>query len=117
MIDWGAVVLTPVMGVFGEPAMYTPSPRSPVFAGAAFQINVVFDNAYVEIGEVSGPGAMSRRPVFGVRLAEFPAGFDPEEAQGDMITMPGTGRVYVVKSGRPDSHGGARLDCNLQFAG
>jgi len=114
VIDWGEVVLAPLMGVFGESATYTPSPGSPVFNGTAFPITVIFDNAYVEVGEAAGPGAMSRRPVFGVRLAEFPEGFDPAEAQGDMITR-ADGTIYIVRAGRTDSHGGARLDCNLQI--
>lgn len=105
MIDWDALVLQPAMGVFGEPATYTPEGGSP------FGINVVFDSGYTGV-EVGGITAITSAPMVGIRLAEFPGGFDPELAQGDAITITRTGVSYVVKDGRKDSHGGARLDLN-----
>jgi hypothetical protein len=46
--------------------------------------------------------------VLGVRLSQFPAGYDPRNAQGDTFVVRGV--TYVVKDGRPDSHGGAHLE-------
>lgn len=105
MIDWDAVVLKPVIGTLGEPATYRPA------TGAAFAITVVFDSGFTGV-DAGGLVVTSTSPRVGVRLAEFPASFDAERAQGDRLTITRTGVNYVVKEGRPDSHGGARLDLN-----
>jgi hypothetical protein len=104
VIDWDGLVVGPLMDVFGEPVTYTPAYGSPL------SITAIFDEAYTPagIGELQ---LISARPVLGVRLSDFPADFDPENAQGDEFTV--RGRVYVVKAGKADSHGGARLEANL----
>ena len=106
MIDWNALVLGPTMGVFGEPVTYNIGLQS-------YALTAVFDEAFTSVDALSDPGVMSVHPVLGVRLSELPAGYDPENAQGDRFTVGRTGITYVVKSGRPDSHGHARLDANL----
>lgn len=107
MIDWDGAVLGPLNAVFGEPVTYTPR------VGAPFPITGVFDEAYMPVTLVADPPVMSARPVLGVRLSEFPAGFDPEAAQGDHLTITRTGDTFVVKAGKNDSHGHARLELNL----
>ena len=108
MIDWDALVLTPVMGVFSQAVDYS------IAGGATLALRYgVFDDAYVSVDALSDRGVTSTMPTLGVRLAEFPAGFNPENAQGDTFTVRATGRVYVVKTGRPDSHGHARFEANL----
>lgn len=105
MIDWDRVLLHPVMGVFGEPAVYTP------LAGTPLAVDVVFDEAYLPVDALSDPGVTSVRPVAGVRMAQMPMGYNPADAQGDTIVI--RGKRYVVKTGKVDSHGHARLDLNL----
>src|SRR5262245_13852016 len=105
MIDWDALVIGPAMDVFGEPVIYTPATGSP------FTIHAIFDEAFVPVELIGESDVISVRPVLGIRLADFPVGYDPQTAQGDRYTV--RGRTYVVKAGKPDSHGGARLDANL----
>ncbi|MBV8973100.1 MAG: hypothetical protein JO290_12505, partial [Sphingomonadaceae bacterium] len=75
MIDWDALVLAPVMGVFGEgvasdgtdqTVIYAPASGSPPFhlAGA------VFDREYQQV-VLQGDGSenTTRRPVLGVRTS------------------------------------------------
>jgi hypothetical protein len=107
VIDWNAKVLAPVMGVFGEPVTYLPAIGSP------FDITGVFDEAFTSVDLPGDSAVLSVRPVLGIRLAEFPAGFDPEMAQGDQFTVQRTGVTYTVKAGKPDGHGWARLDANI----
>jgi hypothetical protein len=105
MIDWDSLVLKPCMQVFGEPATYNPA------SGGSLPVAVVFDDAYMGV-EAGGMVVVTSTPLVGIRLSEFPAGFDPEAAQGDRLTITRTGHTYVVKEGRDDSHGWARLDLN-----
>lgn len=108
MIDWNAVVLAPVMGVFGERVRYMPA------NGAPFDTtHSVFDDGFQEVDPLGSPGVLSSHPVLGIQLSEFPAGFDAKEAQGDIFTVLRTGVTYIVKSGEPDSHGHALLRANL----
>lgn len=108
MIDWDAVVLGPVMGVFGESVLYAPVNSAP------FQItHGVFDDGFAEIDPLGSPGVLSSHPTLGIQLSEFPADFDAKEAQGDRFTVLRTGVVYIVKAGEPDSHGHALLRANV----
>lgn len=104
MIDWNGLVLGPLMDVFGEPVTYTPAGGSPL------SITAIFDEAYTPVQLVADPEVNAVMPVLGVQLSQFPAGFDPRNAQGD--TFIARGKSYVVKNGKPDSHGGARLEAN-----
>lgn len=108
MIDWNAIVLAPVMGVFGEQVLYQPA------VGTPFGINhAVFDDGFTEVDPLGSPGVLSAKPVLGVKLSEFPFGFDAKEAQGDRFTVARTGVTYIVRSGEPDSHGHALLRANV----
>lgn len=103
MIDWDQHVIGPLVGVFGEPATYTLS------SGQSFALNVVFDEAYQEVDLTGGTGITSAMPVIGVRVADFPAGWDAENAQGESVYIDSRAGSYTVKEGRPDGHGSARL--------
>lgn len=107
MIDWDALVLAPVMGVFSQPVDYT------VAGGSTFAVSGIFDDAYQSVSALSDPGVTSTSPTLGVRLVEFPSGFNPENAQGDTFIVRTTGLRYIVRTGRPDSHGHARFEANL----
>lgn len=110
MIDWDALVVGPSTGVFGERVRYWPSINSPIFRPAGYDIVGVFDNAYTPAGQLAEPGVTSTHPILGVRVADFPPSYDPEQAQNDRFWVERTGKMYVVKAGRTDSHGAARLD-------
>lgn len=105
MVDWNGLVIGPLMEVFGEPVTYTPAGGSPI------SLTAVFDEAYTPVQLVADPSVMSVMPVLGVQLSQMPVGYDPENAQGDQFTV--RGHTYVVKAGKPDSHGAARLEANL----
>lgn len=105
MIDWDALVLGPTHSVFAESATYQQG------GGEPFGITVVFDEPTVTV-EAAGMGVLSTDPSIGIRLHEFPADFDPNNAQEDTVVLTNRGRHFVVKTGRADSHGGARLKLN-----
>lgn len=107
MIDWDALVLAPVMGIFGEDQAPVYTPR----VGSAFALpDAVFDRQHlvVAIGEDGGE-VSSRMPVLGVRLARFPA----PPVQGDRVTIPAIAATYLVRDVQPDGHGHAKLLLNL----
>ena len=114
MIDWDAAVIGPTNSVFGEPILYWPSIVSAIYsAGVALPINGVFDEGYTPVTLVEDPAVSSTHPVLGVQLSQLPAAFDPINAQEDRFTVVRTGLTYIVKAGKPDGHGWARLDANL----
>jgi hypothetical protein len=100
-IDWNAVVIGPLMGVFGESVTYTPR------GGAAFQITGVFDDAYLKevMFEDATSGVTTVSAVLGVQLSQFSA----TPAQNDSLTIASTGATYLVREVRTDSRGGAKL--------
>lgn len=119
MIDWNALVGLPLLGVFGQPVRYQPGPRSPLVALGAFRVDGIFHKAYTPVDLGDNPSAISTRPALGIQTPQFPAGYDPEAAQGDMFTLldpstllPIPGEVYVVKSGKVDGMGHALLEAN-----
>ena len=113
-VNWDAVVLGPLVGVFGEPCTY----RNQLWQQSP--ITGVFDEAYLELtpmGRGPGlaseamdyglPGAISTEmPVLGVQLSQFTR----PPMQGDAVQIRGT--WYVVKEVRVDGHGGAKLLLN-----
>lgn len=107
MIDWDAIVIGPLMGVFGEAATYMP------LAGGSFGITVVFDDAYLRevMFEDATTGVTDVSACVGVQLSQFPA--DP--VQNDQVFIPANpamkrlAATYVVRQPRPDSRGAARL--------
>lgn len=104
MVDWDNLVHGPVLGVFGEAArvQYTPA------AGAPFFVDAIFDEGARPIQIVTGPEVNEVAPTLGIRLSQFPAGFDARNAKGDSFLARGV--TYVVKDGKPDSHGWAILE-------
>jgi hypothetical protein len=100
-IDWNAVVIGPLQGVFGEPVIYTPR------GGAAFQVSGVFDDAYLKevMFEDGSMGTTTASAVLGVQLSQFAA----LPAQNDSLTVVSSGATYLVRDVRPDSRGGAKL--------
>ena len=108
MIDWDKALHAPVMAVFGQAVVYTCADGTVVNLADA-----VFDEAFVPTDGLVDPTALGRSPVLGVRLAAFPAGYDPENAQGDTFTIAASGVIYVVKAGKPDGHGWAKLEANI----
>lgn len=106
MIDWDALVLGPLNKTFGEPCTYTPA------GGAPLTVNGVFDEAYTPADVPGDTSVISARPVFGARVSEFPVGWAAKNAQGDSLVRLLTGATYIVKSGKDDGHGHARVELN-----
>jgi hypothetical protein len=108
VIDWDTLVLGPLHSVFGEPVpvMYS------IAGGAPFGVSGIFDEGARSVRLVTEPEFNEVAPVLGVRLSQFPAGYDPRNAQGDTFVVRGV--TYVVKDGRPDSHGAAHLEATRQ---
>jgi len=104
VLDWDALVHGPVMQAFGEgaPIQYTIS------GGATLSVDGVFDEGARAVRVVMEPEVNEVAPVLGIRLAQFPADFDPRNAKGD--TFVARGITYVVTDGKPDSHGWAILE-------
>jgi len=103
-VNWDAMVLGPLMGVFGEPATYLPA------AGGSYLITGVFDEAYRELELIDGASAITTElPVLGVRLAAFPV----PPVQNDRVSVASVNTTYVVREVRPDGHGYAKLMLNF----
>lgn len=101
-IDWNAEVIGPLVGVFGEPVIYTP-----FSGGAAFQISGVFDDAYLKevMFEDASSGVTEVSAVLGVQLSQFPA----SPVQNDRLSVASVNTTFVVREARVDSRGGAKL--------
>lgn len=110
MIDWDSLVLAPLEGIFGEVAPDAkPIVFQPADGSAAYPIDGVFDAAWRDLEVVDPLGATGTLPVLGVRLSRWVALGRREPQQDDQLTIPRTGKTYIVKEVRPDSHGGAKL--------
>jgi hypothetical protein len=112
-IDWDALVLAPVMGIFGEgvPVDRSTWPLYMLSTGASFRLaDAVFDREYsaVTVGDDGVPNS-SRRPVLGVRLAHFSV----PPAQGDRVYIPSVDLSFVVREVQEDGHGEAKLMLNV----
>lgn len=104
-IDWDAVLLTPVVDVFGEPAMYTPK------GGVAIPVTLVYDEANKDLDIAGGTGVNTSNPLASGRLSQFGA----MPLQGDSLVIVRTGETFVVKDVETDGHGAVKL--MLNFAG
>lgn len=108
-IDWDRLCNAPVFAAFGESARIAYA----IAGGSTFTVDGVFDEgaAPVTLDGISPP-VNEVRPVLGVRLAQFPSGYDPRSAKGDTFTVTrrGVAAVYRVKDGRPDGKGWALLE-------
>jgi len=100
MIDWDKHVLAATESVFGQPAVYIAAGADPL------PIEGVFDEAYREVDLIdTGVGANAVMPVLGVRVNQF----SRLPKQGELISVPGVGKQYVIKDVQPDGHGWAKL--------
>ncbi|MDR3513779.1 MAG: hypothetical protein P4L73_19250 [Caulobacteraceae bacterium] len=78
-------------------------------AGAPFRLNGVFDEAFLAENINDSTSDFSTvDPVFGVRLADFPAGLAP--GADDKLFVPRKNTTYVVRNDRPDGRGWVLLD-------
>ncbi|WP_261803295.1 hypothetical protein [Variovorax sp. PAMC26660] len=102
MVDWDALVLGPVHGVFAEPVVYLPKGGSPTTTEG------IFDEAYREVDLAGGMAVTTETPVLGIRLSAFPQ--TPQ--QDDQITVGRTGVTYVIRETQLDGHGAAKLLLN-----
>lgn len=98
-VDFDDLVLAPLIGVFGESALYAPARGAPV------TLTGIFDEAARTLTFEEGAAVSSTRQLLGVRLADFPVGVTP--AQGDRVTL--RGAVYQVADVEPDGMGFAKL--------
>lgn len=106
MIDWGAIVNGPVMGLFGEPVQYLP------IAGTPITINGTFHEAYNSVTVADGMPVTTESPALGVNLSDFPV----PPRQKDEVTITATalhaGGIYTVKEVQKNGIGGALLLLN-----
>lgn len=108
MVDWDTLVHGPLMRVFGESAPIPYTRRG----GATLTVTAIFDEASNSVRLLDDPDVNEVRPVLGIQLSQFPTGYDPRNAKGD--TFVARGVTYVVKDGKPDSHGWALLEATRQ---
>jgi len=106
MIDWDKAVNGPVMGVFGEPALFQP------VTGTPFGIYGTFHEAYKSVDLAGGMGITSEMPALGVQLSEFLV----HPLQKDRVVITATaqhgGGTYAVKEVQPNGVGAALLLLN-----
>lgn len=105
MVDWDALVLSPLQAVFGEPVTFISASGSP-FTGMG-----VFDEAYREVDLAGGMAVTTETPVLGIRLSAFQSPFQAVPLQGDKLFI--RGRNYVIREVQVDGHGAAKLLLNL----
>ncbi|CAG9194241.1 conserved hypothetical protein [Paraburkholderia caribensis] len=107
--DWRAVtdrMNGVVMKTFGETerVMYMPA------SGAdPYQIDGVFDEAFLELSIVNGAQVATVQPRLGIQQSQFKSA----PVQDDQLTIIRTGLVYVVREPRLDGWGGGGLMLNL----
>lgn len=110
MIDWDAVLLKPVEGIFGQPATYRTT------AGDSYPLNGVFDEAVTDIDVVDGVSVTTVGPCYGFRVATLPIA----ARQRDTLFLPSAfgaplmGTTYVIREVRIDGHGWCLLRLNLK---
>ncbi|WP_343618812.1 hypothetical protein [Ralstonia sp.] len=100
-VNWDALVLGPLMGVFGESVTYRPA------TGGSYAITGVFDDAYLKevMFEDASTGVTEISAVLGVQLSQFTA----VPVQNDQLSVARVNTTYVVREARADSHGGMKL--------
>ena len=104
-IDWDAMVLAPVVAVFGEGEigiMYYPA------GGTSFPINLVYDEANLDLPLAGGQEVNSSNPIVSGRVAAF----QTQPQQGDTLTVVRTGETFQVKDVDTDGKGSVVLRLN-----
>ena len=108
MIEWDSVLLAPVEGVFGQPAIYGTRD------GAQYPLNGVFDEAVTDVDVSESPPVTTVHPVYGYRVSALPV----PARQGDTLFIPAAPGApladarYVVREVRIDGHGWGLLLLN-----
>lgn len=108
MIAWDSVLLAPVEGVFGQPAIYRTRD------GTEYPLNGVFDEAVTDVDVSESPPVTTVRPVFGYRVGTLPV----TAHQGATLFIPAAPGApladarYIVREVRIDGHGWALLLLN-----
>ncbi|WP_157218675.1 head-tail joining protein [Flavisphingomonas formosensis] len=114
-IDWDALVLSPVMAIFGEGDGTDASlPTYMPAAGGSFALaDAVFDREYLAVTtNDDGSENATRKPILGVRLARFAEAGVGGPVQNDKVLIPSVGITYIVREVQPDGHGHALLLLN-----
>lgn len=112
MIDWDALVIGPLLEVFGEAVQPTYTPVKA--GGAPYAIDGVFDRAYLSVAQLDAVSAASTvKPVLGVRESEFSA---PPQVD-DLVYVPSVNLTYIVRNVESDGHGWAKLELNMVKSG
>lgn len=107
-LNFDALLHGPVAAIFGEQGQGAALPVYQPQTGAAYPVDGIFDDAYIEADLLSGIGANTVENVFGARLAAFAA----TPVQGDLITIPRVGKTFLVRDAQPDGHGWVQLRLN-----
>lgn len=101
-LDFNALLHGPVARIFGEQGQgakalptYTPP------GGTAYDVDGVFDSAYVTVELLDGSQTNSLENTFGAALSAFQA----TPVQNGKITIPRLGNSYLVRDVQPDGHG------------
>jgi hypothetical protein len=107
--DWRAVtdrMNGVVMKTFGEAerVLYMP-----VSGAASYEIDGVFDEAFLELSIVDGAQVATVQPRLGIQQSQFASA----PVQDDQLQIIRTGLIYVVREARLDGWGGGGLMLNL----
>lgn len=101
-LDFNSLLHGPVARIFGEQGqgasalpLYTPP------GGVAYEVDGVFDSAYVTVELLDGTTTNSLENTFGAALSAFQA----VPVQNGKITIPRLGATYLVRDVQPDGHG------------
>lgn len=100
MIDWDAIVLGPVHGVFDEPVVFMPA------VGAQYSGSGTFDAAYREVDLAGGMAVTQVCPLLGIRSSQCPVPL----VQGDKVQVRGI--TYTIREPQDDGHGWVKLLLN-----
>jgi len=106
MIDWDNLLSGPVMGVFGESAVFQP------VVGTPFPISGTFHEAYKSLDLAGGTGMTTEAPAIGVLLSDFSAAPKQKDRVVISATALHSGGTYVVKEVQLNGIGGALLLLN-----
>jgi len=103
-INWDALVIGPLEGIFGEPITYTP------VGGVLFATSGVFDDAFHKDAffDDGSVGVQTTSPTLGVRLSSFTS----PPLQNDRVFVVSVNTTYVVREVHPDGHGWVKLVLN-----
>ena len=101
-LDFDSLLHGPVARIFGEQGqgaqarpLYTPP------GGVAYEVDGVFDAAYVTVDLLDGTTTSTLENTFGAALSAFQA----LPVQNGRITIPRLGATYLVREVQPDGHG------------